>query len=89
MLDCRETSTGKAKNALPDIEVPWGAFGENFTTEGISENQVHIRDRLQIGSSEFVVTQPRMPCFKLGIRSNDMKMVSQTPLGCRCLPLHE
>jgi MOSC domain-containing protein YiiM len=65
------------QNALADIELPWGAFGENFTTEGIREDQVRIGDRLQIGSAEFVVTQPRMPCFKLGIRFNDMKMVKR------------
>jgi MOSC domain-containing protein YiiM len=65
------------QNALADMELPRGAFGENFTTEGILEDQVHIGDRLQIGSAEFVVTQPRMPCFKLGIRFNDMKMVKR------------
>jgi len=53
---------------LPAIDFPWGAFGENLTTEGLLEGAVHIGDRLRIGSAEFVVTQPRMPCFKLGIR---------------------
>jgi MOSC domain-containing protein YiiM len=53
---------------LPDLDLPWGAFGENFTTEGLLEGAVHIGDRLRVGSAEFVVTQPRMPCFKLGIR---------------------
>jgi MOSC domain-containing protein YiiM len=52
------------RNALHNVALPWGAFGENFTTEGMSEDQIHIGDRLQIGSAEFVVTQPRMPCFK-------------------------
>jgi len=65
------------QNALPDIELPWGAFGENLTTKGVLEDQVRIGDRLQIGSAIFVVTQPRMPCFKLGIRFNDMKMVKR------------
>ena len=46
----------------------WGAFGENLTTVGLVETDVHIGDRFRIGSAEFVVTQPRMPCFKLGIR---------------------
>ena len=53
---------------LPGADLPWGVFGENFTTEGLLEETVHIGDRLRIGSAEFVVTQPRMPCFKLGIR---------------------
>ena len=43
-------------------------FGENFTTEGLLEEAVEIGDRFRVGSAEFVVTQPRMPCFKLGIR---------------------
>jgi MOSC domain-containing protein YiiM len=55
---------------LPGIDLPWGAFGENFTTEGLLERTVHIGDRIRVGSAEFVVTQPRMPCFKLGIRFN-------------------
>lgn len=53
---------------LPGVDLPWGAFGENFTAEGILEEQTRVGDRLRIGSAEFIVTQPRMPCFKLGIR---------------------
>jgi MOSC domain-containing protein YiiM len=55
------------RGELPQAELPWGAFGENLTTEGVLED-VRIGDRFRIGSAEFVVTQPRMPCFKLGIR---------------------
>jgi MOSC domain-containing protein YiiM len=46
------------------MEIPWGMFGENLTTEGLTEETVCIGDRLRAGSVEFVVTQPRMPCFK-------------------------
>ena len=53
---------------LPDMDLSWGAFGENLTLEGLIESQAMIGDRIQIGSAEFLVTQPRMPCFKLGIR---------------------
>jgi MOSC domain-containing protein YiiM len=54
---------------LPGADLPWGAFGENFTTEGaLEDTTVHIGDRFRVGSAAFVVTQPRMPCFKLGIR---------------------
>lgn len=63
------------RSALPDADLPWGAFGENFTTEGLLEDQVCVGDRLQVGSAEFIVTQPRMPCFKLGIRLNRLDMV--------------
>ena len=60
---------------LPDIEFPWGAFGENLTTEGLSEAAVHIGDLVSIGAAAFVVTQPRLPCFKLGIRFGRVDMV--------------
>jgi MOSC domain-containing protein YiiM len=53
---------------LPSVELPWGVFGENLTTEGLLETDVCIGDRIAIGSAEFQVTQPRQPCFKLGIR---------------------
>jgi len=56
------------REELPGADLPWGAFGENFTTEGLLEETVRIGDRLRIGSAEFAVSQPRMPCFKLGIR---------------------
>ena len=56
------------REELPGVDLPWGAFGENFTTQGLAEDGIHIGDQLSIGSAEFVVTQPRMPCFKLGIR---------------------
>jgi MOSC domain-containing protein YiiM len=56
------------RNELAGATSDWGAFGENFTTEGLLEDAVRIGDRLRIGSAEFRVTQPRLPCFKLGIR---------------------
>jgi len=65
------------REELPGIDLPWGAFGENFTTEGLLEGSVRIGDRLRVGSAEFVVTQPRMPCFKLGIRFARPDMVKR------------
>src|SRR5215831_3517896 len=53
---------------LPDMTLPWGIFGENLTTEGLQEDTLQIGDRFRIGSTEVVVTQPRLPCFKLGLR---------------------
>jgi MOSC domain-containing protein YiiM len=63
------------RRELPDLEFPWGAFGENLTTQGLLEDKVHIGDRLRAGSAEFVVTQPRIPCYKLGIRVNRPEIV--------------
>jgi len=63
---------------LPNADLSSGAFGENFTTEGaLDDKAVHIGDRFRIGSAEFVVTQPRMPCFKLGIRFGRADMVKR------------
>jgi MOSC domain-containing protein YiiM len=56
------------RKELPGYDLTAGNFGENFTTEGLLEDAVHIGDRFSIGSAEVVVTQPRLPCYKLGIR---------------------
>jgi MOSC domain-containing protein YiiM len=53
---------------LPGIDLPWGMFGENFTTTGLAEDDLHIGDRLQIGSSILMVRQPRTPCYKLAVK---------------------
>jgi MOSC domain-containing protein YiiM len=53
---------------LPGTALPWGMFGENFTTEGLSEGDLHIGDRLQIGTATIVVRQPRIPCYKLAAK---------------------
>jgi MOSC domain-containing protein YiiM len=53
---------------LPGVDLSWGVFGENFTTEGLLEETVYIGDRFRIGDAQVVVTEPRMPCYKLGIK---------------------
>jgi MOSC domain-containing protein YiiM len=60
---------------LPNTVLLWGIFGENFTTEGLIEDSVNIGDRFHIGSAEVVATQPRMPCYKLGVRFGRMDIV--------------
>lgn len=65
------------RDELPGVALPWGAFGENLTTEGLSEAAVRIGDRLRIGSTDLMVTQPRMPCFKLGVRFGRPDMVKR------------
>ena len=65
------------RDQLPDSELSWGVFGENLTTEGLSEKTVHVGDHLRIGSVEVIVTQPRLPCFKLGIRFDRADMVKR------------
>jgi len=56
------------KRELPGMELPWGMFGENFTTVGLLESQLNIGDKFHVGSATVTVTEPRMPCYKLGIK---------------------
>jgi MOSC domain-containing protein YiiM len=56
------------RDELPEMNLPWGMFGENFTTEGLVEDAVYIGDKFRIGEAEVTVTEPRMPCYKLGIK---------------------
>ncbi len=62
---------------LPGMDLSYGMFGENLTTEGLIEDAVYIGDQFRIGSSLVQVTQPRMPCFKLGIRFGRADMVKK------------
>lgn len=59
---------GYWRRELPGMDLPWGMFGENFTTEGLLEARVNIGDRFRIGSVEVMVTEPRLPCYKLGVK---------------------
>ncbi len=56
------------RNELPDLDQPYGMFGENFTTEGLLEKEVNIGDRFRVGGAEVVVTEPRVPCYKLAVK---------------------
>ncbi|MEP7336620.1 MAG: MOSC domain-containing protein [Acidobacteriota bacterium] len=56
------------RGELPEMDLPWAAFGENLTTEGLLEDRVNIGDRFRIGTIEVMVTQPRMPCYKLSAK---------------------
>lgn len=60
---------------FPQHDFPIGAFGENLTVDGLDETTINIGDRFQAGECELQVTQPRFPCFKLGIRFGDPKMI--------------
>ncbi|MBD2465525.1 MOSC domain-containing protein [Oscillatoria sp. FACHB-1407] len=65
------------RTELPDTDLTMGNFGENFTTTGLKEEDLNIGDCFQIGSVELMVTQPRMPCYKLGIRFGRADMVKR------------
>jgi MOSC domain-containing protein YiiM len=61
----------------PELDLGPGSFGENLTTEGLLDNDVSVGDRFRIGTAELVVTQPRLPCFKLGIRMGRDEFVTE------------
>jgi MOSC domain-containing protein YiiM len=65
------------RDELRAVDLPWGNFGENLTTRGLLENEVRIGDRYRVGSAELVVTQPRMPCYKLGVRFDRADIVKR------------
>ncbi len=56
------------RRELELMDLPWGSFGENLTTQGWWEDEVYVGDRFRIGTTEVVVTQPRLPCFKLAMK---------------------
>lgn len=79
------------KRELPGRELPMGSFGENFTIDGGAvggadgslEESVHLGDRFSVGTAEVVVTQPRLPCYKLGVRFQSDDMVKRFLLSGR------
>jgi MOSC domain-containing protein YiiM len=62
---------------LQDVSLSWGMFGENFTTEGLFEESVNIGDTFQIGTTRVIATQPRMPCYKLGVKFGRMDIIKR------------
>lgn len=65
------------KRKLPGQQLPMGVFGENFTVDGLLEDSVHLGDQFSVGTAEVVVTQPRLPCYKLGVRFQSDDMVKR------------
>jgi MOSC domain-containing protein YiiM len=65
------------RNEWPRADYPWGLFGENLSTTGLLEDAVCIGDEFRVGTARLVVTQPRMPCFKLGIRFGDPQIIER------------
>lgn len=65
------------RQELPEAKLPWGAFGENFTTEGLLEQELHLGDRLRIGTAILMVRQPRNPCYKLAAKFQRDDMIER------------
>ncbi|MGZ8423562.1 MAG: MOSC domain-containing protein [Candidatus Binatia bacterium] len=71
------------KRELPEMKLPWGMFGENFTTKGVLEADLNIGDKFRVGSATVMVTEPRMPCYKLGIKFGRSDMVKRFMASAR------
>ncbi len=71
------------RQEFPELDLPWGMFGENFTTSGLAEDDLHIGDRFQIGSAIVMVRQPRMPCYKLAAKFQRDDMLQRFLLSGR------
>ncbi|MBV9230551.1 MAG: MOSC domain-containing protein [Chloroflexi bacterium] len=56
------------RSEFPEMDLPWSMFGENLTTEGLLEDEIMIGDQFRIGTAKVIVRQPRLPCYKLGIK---------------------
>lgn len=65
------------RQELPEMSLPWGMFGENFTTQGMFEESVNIGDQFKVGTANLIATQPRMPCYKLGVKFGNMDMIKR------------
>ena len=64
------------RKQFPNMDLIWGMFGENFTTQGLLEDAINIGDQFQIGSAtKLIAIQPRMPCYKLGVRYGRMDVI--------------
>ena len=61
----------------PELDLGPGTFGENLTTEGLLDENVSVGDRFRVGTAELIVTQPRLPCFKLGIKVGRDEFVTE------------
>jgi MOSC domain-containing protein YiiM len=71
------------KRELPGMDLPWSMFGENFTTTGLLETEINIGDTFRVGSAEVMVTQPRLPCYKLGLRFGRSDIIKRFLAGER------
>ena len=65
------------KEKSPDKKWNWGIFGENLTVEGLDEGNIRIGDIYKIGEAKVQVSQPRLPCYKLGMRFDSSTIVKE------------
>jgi MOSC domain-containing protein YiiM len=71
------------RQELPNTALPWGVFGENLTTSGLLEDAVNVGDQFRVGAALLQATQPRLPCYKLGLKFGREDMVRRFLTGGR------
>jgi MOSC domain-containing protein YiiM len=64
-------------SVYPDLALPNGMFGENLTVEGLIESKINVGDVFRMGSATVIATQPRMPCYKLGVKFGRMDVIKK------------
>lgn len=72
------------KDCYGEAQFAYGMFGENVTVEGLDETQMKVGDVYKIGDAEVMVSEPRQPCFKLGIRFNDQGVLKRMIDSGKC-----
>jgi MOSC domain-containing protein YiiM len=72
------------REQYPGLELSWGAFGENLTSSGLVETDVHVGDRFRVGGAELEISQFRIPCFKLGRKLGQSGLVKRFLASGRC-----
>ncbi|MDP9489337.1 MAG: MOSC domain-containing protein [Thermoproteota archaeon] len=65
------------RKELHGTPLPWGMFGENFTTQGMFEETINVGDQFQVGTAKVIATQPRMPCYKLGVKFGRIDIIKK------------
>ena len=65
------------KKQYPELDWDWGMFGENLTVKGLNEAEIRVGDIYTIGTAKVEVSQPREPCYKLGVRFEDQKILKK------------
>ncbi len=65
------------KKLYPELHWNWGMFGENLTVEGLDESEIRVGDIYKLGTALVQISQPREPCYKLGVRFNNKEVIRQ------------
>ena len=72
------------KEKYPNLDWHWGIFGENLTVENLDEESIYVGDIYEVGEAIIQISEPRLPCYKLGIRFNNSKIIKEFTTSTFC-----